>query len=201
MLNSTFHVATEIARARAGVPLSDAESRAARSLKGAAERLGFQLDAPALKAQGRRGRHQQLADVSMNYHHDGAWTTEFEVRYPQPLGLGIKLLPQRGFWASVGEFFGTQDIEVGHPAFDATFKVKGQPEDRVAELLQGDVAGKILSLHAVAKELNVGDEGVHATAAGLMDDAGSLVRSLEVVSDIAEAIAHRAFGGPTAPYR
>ena len=43
--------------------------------------------------------------------------------------------------------------------------------------------------------------GVRAIAAGLMDDAPSLTRSLEVVDGLAGAISQRAWGGPTAPYR
>jgi hypothetical protein len=123
------------------------------------------------------------------------------VRFPDSLNVGLRLLPQGGFWSAVGEFFGTQDIEVGHSTFDAKFKVKGKPEDKVADLLQGQVADRILALHAVAKELHLGDEGVRACATGIMDDAPSLARSLDVVDALASAITQRAWGGSSAPYR
>jgi hypothetical protein len=59
--------------------------------------------------------------------------------------VGLRLLPQRGLFSAIGELFGTQDIEVGHALFDSTFKVKGQPEAKVAELLSGTVADRILT--------------------------------------------------------
>lgn len=199
MLNSTYSVADAVRNARSRVPLSDMERSAGEALQGAAAALGLPCDRAQLEVAGPRGR--QHAAVRVVYHPAGNWTTEFEVRFPESLNVGLRLLPQGGFWSSVGEFFGTQDIEVGHPTFDAKFKVKGKPEDKVAELLAGDVAERILKLHAVAKQLVVGDEGVRAIAAGLMDDAPSLTRSLEVVDGLAGAISQRAWGGPTAPYR
>jgi hypothetical protein len=47
----------------------------------------------------------------------------------------------------------------------------------------------------------VGDEGVRAIAAGLMDETASQVRSIDVVDGLAGAISERAWGGASAPYR
>lgn len=199
MLNSTFPVASAVRHARGVVPLSDAERRALDALVGTATAAGLSLDAQQLTVTGARGRRQ--VSVRTLYQPDGGWTTEFEARFPESLGVGLRLLPQRGLFSAIGELFGTQDIEVGHAVFDATFKVKGQPEAKVAELLSGTVADRILHLTEVAKELHVGDEGVRAVAAGLMDETASLVRSIDVVDGLASAIAERAWGGASAPYR
>jgi len=199
MLNSTYPVASAVRYAREVLPLSDAEQRALDSLAGTATATGLLLNPQQLTVTGARGRRQVA--IRAIYQPNSGWITEFEARFPQSLGVGLRLLPQGGLLSAIGELFGTQDIEVGHAAFDASFKVKGQPEAKVAELLSGDVADRILHLRQVAKELHVGDEGVRATAAGLMDETASLVRSIDVVDGLAGAIAERAWGGASAPYR
>lgn len=199
MLNSVHPVAMAVRDAQAVIPSSEAELRARASLAGAAAATGLTFDAPQLEATGRHGR--LTVSFRTLYQKDGGWTTEFDVRFPETLGVGLRLLPQRGVFSAIGDFFGTQDIEVGHTGFDAAFKVKGQPEDKVRELLSGDVAARIFALHHVASELEVGDEGVRATAAGMMDDTASLVKSIGVVEALAGAISERAWGGASAPYR
>ena len=199
MLNSTFPVAVAIRDARGAIPPSEVELRARESLSGAAAATGLSFDAQQLSVTGPRGR--QVLTLRANYQTDGGWETEFEARFPQSLNVGLRLLPQRGVFSAIGDFFGTQDIEVGHTGFDAAFKVKGQPEDKVRELLSGDVASRIFALNNVASELVVGDEGVRAVAAGLMDDTPSLVKSLGVVDALASAISERAWGSVAAPYR
>ncbi|MBK6574600.1 MAG: hypothetical protein IPG17_00060 [Sandaracinaceae bacterium] len=199
ILNSTYPVASAVRHAREVVPLSDAERRALDSLAGTATATGLALNPQQLTVTGARGR-RQLA-VRTIYQPDAGWITEFEARFPESLGVGLRLLPQRGLFSAIGELFGTQDIEVGHALFDSTFKVKGQPEAKVAELLSGTVADRILHLNQVARELHVGDEGVRAIAAGLMDETASQVRSIDVVDGLAGAISERAWGGASAPYR
>lgn len=199
MLNSVHPVAMAVRDAQAAIPPSEAELRARDSLAGTATATGLTFDAQQLSVSGPRGR--QFICLRMIYQTDGGWETEFEVRFPESLGVGLRLLPQRGVFSAIGDFFGTQDIEVGHTGFDAAFKVKGQPEAKVRELLGGDVAARIFSLHHVASELVVGDEGVRAVAAGMMDDTPSLVKSLGVVDALAGAISERAWGGAAAPYR
>lgn len=199
MLNSVHPVAMAVRDAQATIPPSEAELRARGSLAGAAAATGLTFDAQQLEAAGRHGR--LTVSFCMLYQRDGGWITQFDVRFPETLGVGLRLLPQRGVFSAIGEFFGTQDIEVGHTGFDAAFKVKGQPEDKVRELLSGDVAARIFALSHVASGLEVGDEGVRATAVGMMDDTPSLVKSIGVVEALAGAISERAWGGAAAPYR
>jgi len=199
MLNSTFPVATAVRQAQQVIPPSAAELRARESLAGAASATGLAFDPQQLAVTGPRGRRQVA--LRALYQPNGAWTTEFEVRFPESLNLGLRLLPQGGLFSAIGEFFGTQDVEVGHHGFDAAFKVKGHPEDKVRELLSGNVAARIFALSQVANEVHVGDEGVRATAAGLMDDTPSLLKSIDVVDGVASSITERVWGGAAVPYR
>ena len=199
MLNSVFPVAVAVRDVRAQIPASDAEKRAQGSLGPAAVAMGLSFDAAQLSVSGPRPRRT----VSMRavYQQDGGFITEFDVRFAESLNLSLRLLPQGGVFSAIGEFFGTQDVVVGHTGFDAAFKVKGQPEDKVRELLSGDVAARIFALRQVASDLEVTDQGVRATAVGLMDDTAALVKSLGVVDALAAAMVERTWGGTATPYR
>ena len=99
MLNTTYAVADSIRSARGRVPLSDAEQRAQAALRDAATSLGLPCDDARLEVAGQRGR--QHAALRALYHPAGNWTTEFEVRFPASLEVGLRLLPQGGFWSTV----------------------------------------------------------------------------------------------------
>ena len=61
-------------------------------------------------------------------------------RFPTPPGFGFRSADRRSS-ATSERFFGMQDIQVGHPEFDATFVIKGNDElARAAAVRQRTVA-------------------------------------------------------------
>src|SRR3990172_2539358 len=86
-------------------------------------------------------------------------TTRFEATLPHPLGLGLDLRPE-GMLSTLSKLFGTQDILVGDPGFDASVMVQASDARRVsAWLTQGRrqaIAG-FLQTHSGAR---VSDAGV-----------------------------------------
>jgi hypothetical protein len=64
--------------------------------------------------------------------------TRVVARAIEPLPLSLRVFVE-GFFSSVGKLFGTQDIQVGHPAFDQRFMVKADNEALARSLLDAEL--------------------------------------------------------------
>jgi hypothetical protein len=105
------------------------------------------------------------------------------------LGLG---LGRAGFVSRVAEWLGTRDIQVGEPAFDAAFTLRGDEPDRVRALLCTELRVALASLIAPSFELNdagftahhdVQDESV-TTLERALREAVSVVRAVEAARSL-----------------
>src|SRR5439155_325125 len=65
---------------------------------------------------------------------DGIARTRLRAFFPRPLGLGLHVSREAPILHGLGKLFGMQDIELGDPAFDRAFLIKGQPPERVRQL-------------------------------------------------------------------
>jgi hypothetical protein len=71
--------------------------------------------------------------------------TRFRLRYPQPLACTVRVtVGPPPSW--LGQLLGVQDIELGDPAFDPLFVVKGQPEPAVRQLLGAHARAALVAL-------------------------------------------------------
>jgi hypothetical protein len=119
---------------------------------------------------------------------DGTPHTQVRVFFPRPLGLGFSIARQ-GLVDSIVSFFGGQDIQLGDPAFDDAFVIKGQPEDAVRQLLASPEArARLLAILSRASRLTMSDLGLDVRAhafqtdetvlRAMLDDATAAVRPL-----------------------
>lgn len=56
--------------------------------------------------------------------------TRMRAPYFNPDGFRFALSPE-GFFASIGKFFGMQDIEIGYPEFDESYIIKGNDQEKL----------------------------------------------------------------------
>ena len=52
---------------------------------------------------------------------------------------------RKGIFSSVGKLFGMQDLEIGDPFFDDPFIIKGNDEEKIAQLLSGTTLKELIS--------------------------------------------------------
>lgn len=99
-----------------------------------------------------------------------------------PLRLGLRLLRQATLPATLAV---GQDIEVGEPAFDAAFVVKGWDVASVRRRLGPEVRARLLALHAVA-QVEVDDDRLWLH--GVPTDVGTLARLLDLAGAASSAL-------------
>lgn len=84
--------------------------------------------------------------------------TRMRAPYVNPTAFRFTVY-RRGFFSDVGKWFGMQDIEVGEPAFDHDFIIKGSDESQVRSLLSSqklrDLIARQPEIHFSVKD----DEG------------------------------------------
>jgi hypothetical protein len=82
--------------------------------------------------------------------------TRYRVGYP-PLGIDLSL-EREGFITAVTKFFGSQDLEVGDPAFDKTFKVKTSNPNRLLSLMTPSVRSGLMRFTAAYRDSAITDD-------------------------------------------
>lgn len=87
------------------------------------------------KVQARVGPWTITLDVYTESHGESSATyTRIRAPYVNPSGFRFSVY-RRGLFSDLGKLLGLQDIEIGDPAFDEAFIVKGNKPDQVRELL------------------------------------------------------------------
>jgi hypothetical protein len=111
---------------------------------------------------------------------DGAAQTHLRAFFPRPLGLGLRVSREAPILHGLGKLFGMQDIELGDPAFDRAFLIKGQPADRVRQLFGAPEArARLLGILGRAKQLTVDDRALDVRVAGFQTDPATLAAMLD----------------------
>lgn len=103
----------------------------------------------------------------------GKWVTKIVARFAEPLEVGLEIYPAR-FLQSVSRFFGAQDVEVGHAAFDEAFMVKAQHPETAQQIVGPEIAAALVELLGRALDVRVDDQGVTATVEGVVMDPRAL---------------------------
>jgi hypothetical protein len=92
--------------------------------------------------------------------------TRVRVRFPHPLGIGLQLT--QGRVSGLGKFFGVQDIELGDPAFDPIFVVKGGPEPVVRQVLHAQMRAELVAFVARGAQVSVFDDRLESWLPGIL---------------------------------
>ena len=173
-------------------------ARTTRGWQEAATRLGLNFTPPSFWSVYHMGGMteggQCLVYTNKEFHgsHDNRSSTtytNFEVRFPQSLNLGLNL-SHAGIFSGLATMMGSQDIQVGYDAeFDKEFTVKGRDENKIREFLTPERKQQIVIAHRSMKKLNVGDESVSWTTKGVIRDSDSIVGHVRQLSDLAAALA------------
>lgn len=124
--------------------------------------------------------------------------TRAEVNLSSDLPRGLAVSNEH-FFSGVGKFFGSQDIQVGNPALDDAFVIKGDNEHEVRALFAS--AGLLHPLQMLCNQRG----GVSGNAAwveifGFIHDTNKMALMLDQVVDAAQAF-DKALGAPPPPTR
>ncbi len=191
-------IVRRLTEARAAMGATPLERRIEAAFEHAAQELRLELRADGRAVRGRvAGMHVEAADNWTARGHQ----TAFSVRYDRSLGVGLRLVRHQ-FGEGVERLFGNeiQDIEVGHPALDRTFRVQGTDAAAVRALLTPNACDGIMRLAQHSSELVVSDDCLRAVLGHPVVDSAQLVQNLHVIASVGAALA-RAAPGPGGPPR
>jgi hypothetical protein len=104
--------------------------------------------------------------------------TRFCVTFPRPLGLGLSLTKE-GFFSGVSKFFGSQDIQIGDPAFDQAMIIKGTSEHSIQSFLTPARRLRIQRFMAWRHENTINDNSIQCVKSGVASDRSSMVSTVQ----------------------
>src|SRR5262245_57735320 len=84
--------------------------------------------------------------------------TRLRAPYVNPDGFRFTIY-RRGVFSDVAKWFGMQDIEIGHPAFDRDFILKATDESKLKRLLAGPKLRQLIESQSNVKLTVKDDEG------------------------------------------
>lgn len=178
LVDGMMALARALESSRRQIPAPDAVADLVEAWRSLADRLGLQLEdwLPAMTGRYRERRARCTLRREADGHVADLW-----VGFEDHADAGLRISPQEepdGYW-SVG-----QDIQVGHPRFDAAFVIKAWDPSVARDLLTDPVRAGLLDLveHG-AVEL----DGRGLTVSGL-DPEGDLRGLLDRADDVAESL-------------
>ena len=171
-------------------------ARTTRGWQEAANRLGLNFTPPSFLSEYQMSGMTEGGQCRVFTHKvsrggDGGSTmyTNFEIRFPQPLNLGLNV-SHAGMFSGLAKMMGSQDIQVGYDAeFDKEFTVKGHDENKIREFLTSERKQKIVTAHQSMKKINIDDVSVSWTTKGAIGDSDSIVGHVRQLTDLAAALA------------
>lgn len=114
------------------------------------------------------------------------YAIEVLARYPEPLHAGFAVRSS-GLLDPLRGFFGAEDHELGDPAFDRAFVVRGRL-DVVHAVLQPAVRTRIVELSERAGPVQIFDHGVVIQSPSLSRDPAQAIRMVSDAADLARRI-------------
>ncbi len=183
-LDNLVDLARRVLAARAQIGPSEGERAVQEQWRQVAERRGLALDVEGTRMSGRT--EGVYVEVDAQLVKQQRWTV-FTVRFDRPLGASLKMTRQSSLH-SIGKLLGMQDIEVGDPAFDARFLIKGSPPDRVRALLTPEVRARLAELSDRASALEVHDDRLEARVGWLVAQAADVDSGLAMVARAGAAL-------------
>jgi hypothetical protein len=153
------------------------------------QRLGLVYDRGSTfkgrSLSGRLRENEVLVDTFTRSSGKSSTTfTRYRIRYPRPLGLGLKL-SREGFFSGVSKAFGAQDIQVGDATFDQGVMVKG---DNPAEVVRFLTLARRARIHRALMSfsgLKISDHEIYFERTGMESSATRLTDTLQRLSLLA----------------
>lgn len=127
-----------------------------------ARKLGFRIDPPqANRWSGTHTIEGVLDGIWIRAHQwQGQYVhVELSAYFDPPADLRLTIQPA-GVVSKLGHFLGAHDIEVGDPAFDSAFDVKGDEPERVKALLTPTVQRALIAWKKAGVPFRVTDEQI-----------------------------------------
>ncbi len=172
------------------IPLAIAHEKKTReNWRQVAESLGLTFRGQGLmqskRIEGRLGNsHVTLHTYRRRQGKNSTIYTRFQLRYPQPLGIGLKMTRQ-GFFSHLTKLLGAQDIEVGEDGFDRLAVIKGTNEQRVREFLTPARRIRIERLLRNYPEIVISDDSITLDRHGVIRNPQVLVGLFRGASRVA----------------
>ncbi len=137
-----------------------------------------------------RGLHtyRMVRSGSNNHHQRKQYYTEFYALLDPSLLMGLRIDELGALSQAASKLFGIKDIELGYPAFDERFKIKGVDADHVRRLVSGPVGTEMLRAAGVHPSLWISDIYVTTEYSGYERDLGKARVALETVGRLAEVL-------------
>lgn len=161
-LDGVTMIAERLKLARARLGPAPWELEAATSWGAFATRYSMQFDRERLRVHGPL----EGSKAEVRILGGAVPRTQVRVRFPNPLGLGLYV--GLGQVSGIAKFFGAQDIEVGDPAFDQAFVVRGGPESVVRQVLHAQMRAELLAFAARGARVTVTDDRLEAWLPGML---------------------------------
>ncbi len=179
----------------------------------AAESIGMKLDPCAPHSQDPRIMRGRLRDVNVTalWHlrvegssEDQDVEMEVSAAISPPMRLGIQLFGVGSRWQrSIEARFGAQDIEVGIPALDQPFIIRGFSEEVVTSFLGGHQTQafvKVLCRPANGMDILVNDREVQIMVRGFVGSPDGLYYLVDFASFLAHAATEARAWVPLQPW-
>jgi hypothetical protein len=139
------------------------------------------------KIEGQYHGHWIKADVYSTGGKNSQTYTRYEVFFPEPLGLGLRLTRQ-GFFSNLWHLLGGHDIQVGDPEFDADVVVKGRDPDAVIRFLTPARRARIHRLLLDLQAATIDDEKIHWQRNGIETDSDNLIFAVQRLCKVARSL-------------
>jgi hypothetical protein len=161
-LDGVTMIAERLKLARARLGPAQWELDAAAAWGAFATRYSMQFDRERLRVSGPL----EGSKAEVRILGGAVPRTRVRVRFPNPLGLGLYV--GLGQVSGIAKFFGAQDIEVGDPAFDQAFVVRGGPESMVRQVLHAQMRAELLGFASRGARVEIQDDRLEAWLPGML---------------------------------
>ena len=173
-----------------GIPLAIAHERKTReNWRQAADTLGLQFYGGELLKTKRiegilRGNSVRIDTFTKRSGKHSTTYTRVRVRYPRPLGLGLKVT-REGFFSGLGKLLGFQDINVGEDDFDRAAVIKGSDPRRIQAFLTPARRMRIQQLLRNYPEIEINDDEIFLRRQGVIRQSQRLVQVVRAMERMA----------------
>lgn len=159
-----------------------------KAFQALAQQLGLQYVPASFMGTGRiNGTYYGFQVEIYTYQvgrgeHSETWTRVCTY-FPMSLNLGMRI-SREGIFSGFGKLFGFQDIQVGDPAFDSRFTIKGRNESQVRGWLDSRRQRAIYAADQALDGIELEDAAVNKNYSGVEKDLQRIQRTLAVQNQL-----------------
>jgi hypothetical protein len=173
------------------IVMSTVQSRKGREAwLAAAQQLGFQCEPggafsrPTIRGTFRRYQ-VTVSAITRGSGKSSATYTQFRVAYPRPLDTEVRI-SQEGFSSKLAKFFGSQDIQTGDAAFDASVIVQGPSAEEVVRFLTPPRRAEIVNLLETHRGAVIDETQITWELRGFLRDPERITGTVRSLVDFAQ---------------